>query len=326
MEVLFERGIYLPAAGLWMDSRARRGSAFISHAHKDHVGPHAQPISTPATARLVGQPLKKGAIQLEYGEPMSTPQGTITLYPAGHCLGSAQLLFTSKATGERVVYTGDFKVKPNPTAAPLQTVPCDTLIMESTFGAPRFQLPSEEQVLSKLETSLKQAQEAGKVPVVLAYRVGKSQEVLWHLLKQGFSAALAPEIYEATMAYQELGVPFPKGGSLRPYDGRPRDGEVLLFPPGSAREELHELKRRRLIFLTGWAIETWARSRFRVDEALPLSDHADFAELVAFVKAVSPRRVYTVFGFPHLAEHLRSLGYKATHLSRGNLPAQLKLF
>jgi len=120
LQVVFERGVYLPEIDLWLDSLRKKDTSLISHAHSDHTARHLRPVLTPNTLLLLADYLKKSdPIPLSYHEPLDCGKYTLTLYPAGHCLGSAQSLIESKSTGERVLYTGDIKVKPSPTNEPL---------------------------------------------------------------------------------------------------------------------------------------------------------------------------------------------------------------
>ena len=320
MEVSFHRGVYLPELDLWLDSRRRREFGLISHAHSDHTARHARPVVTRNTGLLLSEYLKKSdPILLDYLEPLDTDSSTITLYPAGHCLGSAQVLVQSKATGERLLYTGDFKSRPSPTNEPLAPVDCDILVMEATYGRPMYTFPPAEQVLATAYQVLRTWITQGERPVVHAWRLGKAQELLHLLLGQGFDVVLEESIYQAARIYEQGGVSFP--GELRSFDGSWSDGQVLICPPGKwDRANLNRIAGLRTMQLTGWASDShnwWSR---RGDANLAYSDHADFTELVDYVNQVQPQRVYTVNGFPELAAHLRHLGYPAVHLGDQGRP------
>jgi len=287
------------------------------------VAPNRVSILSPGTLRLL-HPFHTQPRPLAFGETLSTERYTLSLHPAGHVLGSAQALVQSHASGERILYTGDFKTWPNPAAEPLEPVQCDTLIMEATYGRQHYTFPSEAEVLARGFALLREWLASGHTPVVLGYRVGKAQELLHHLLRAGFSVAVEPATYQVARAYEELGVAFP--GPYRSYDGSPRDGEVLLFPPSAKRTGLLDgIPRRKLLMFTGWALNRHAPQTYGVDEALPLSDHADFPRLVEYVKRVGAKRVFTVHGFPDLAGHLRNLGYEARHLNGPGPATQLPL-
>ncbi|MBC8280196.1 MAG: MBL fold metallo-hydrolase [Chloroflexi bacterium] len=237
----------------------------------------------------------------------------MTLHPAGHCLGSAQALIVSKETGERLLYTGDIKSRKSPTNQPLEPVPCDTLVMESTYGRPEYVFPPEEQVLETAYKTLRMWLSRGQRPVIQGWRLGKSQELLHHLLGEGFDVMVEESIYLGTQIYLEAGVEFP--GQVKMFEGDWPEGWILMFPPGKKREALKQFRGKRTLEMTGWATSgsmPWGRG---ADASLPYSDHPDFNELVEYVEAVSPKQVYTVNGFPELSARLRELGYPAVHLN-----------
>jgi len=296
LEVDFHRGVYLPELDLWLDSRRRREFGLISHAHSDHTARHTRPVLTRNTGLLLSEYLKgSDPILLDYHEPLETDLYIITLYPAGHCLGSAQVMVESKSTGERLLYTGDFKSRPSPTNEPLEPVPCDILVMEATYGQPKYTFPDEEQVLDTAYQVLRSWIGKGEKSVLYAWRLGKAQELLHLLLGQGFDVAVEESVYQAARIYEEGGVSFP--GELRPFDGHWPEGQVLICPPGkSGQAGLNGIRGLRIMQLTGWAADIQNRWSRRGDASLPYSDHADFKELVDYVTQVHPKRVYTVIG------------------------------
>ena len=272
----------------------------------DHTGRHRRPVVTANTLLLLRDYLKNAdPIVLPYGEPLETPTHSITLYPAGHCLGSAQTLVVSKATGHRLLYTGDIKTRPSPTNEPLQAVECDTLVIESTYGRSDYVFPSQEQTLATASRTLRAWLSRGERPVALGWRLGKAQELLHHLLADGFEVVAEPGIYQAVEAYREAGVNFP--GRVTAFDGHWPDGAVALFPPGRSSQALKGHRYMRTMELTGWAVSdsrSWGRP---ADASLPFSDHADYNDLLAYVERVAPKEVYTVYGFPDLAARLRTM-------------------
>ncbi len=314
MEVVFNRGIYLPDLDLWLDSRRSRDLGLVSHAHTDHLARHRRPVLTPNTGALLQDYFSKSSpICLEYGEALENETYTLTLHPAGHCLGSAQVLIQSKHTGVKVLYTGDFKPRPSPTNEPLEPVPCDILVMEATYGKAHYRFPPQEQVLQTAFQTIRNWLSKGERPVILGWRLGKAQELLHHLLGQGFEVLVEESIYQLARIYQEAGVVFP--GELKAFDGQPQDGQVVLCPPGTkANSALKGLRGLRFMELTGWAADGQKRWGRPADASLPFSDHPDFRELTDYVLQVQPKQVYTVNGFPDLAAHLREIGYPAVHL------------
>ena len=321
MEVVFDKGVYVPELDLWLDSTRKRETSVISHAHSDHTARHLRPVVTPNTLLLLREYLKNAdPITLPYGEPLDTSTHTVTLYPAGHCLGSAQTLVVSKATGHRLLYTGDIKTRPSPTNEPLEPVQADTLVIECTYGRPEYAFPSQEQTLATATRTLRAWLDRGERPVALGWRLGKAQELLHHLLSDGFEVVAESGIYQAVEAYREAGVEFP--GRVFPFDGHWPDGTVALFPPGRSVQAIREYRHIKTMELTGWAVSNshhhWRRP---ADASLPFSDHADYNDLLSYVEAVRPGRVYTVYGFPEFAAKLRAMGYPAVHLDGKGTPS-----
>ena len=318
----FSTGAYISPNWIcgW-DALRKQDVSVISHAHSDHTARHRQPVLTHGTRLLLDDYLKRSEpVALDYGETLERPECTITLYPAGHCLGSAQTLVKRRDSGERLLYTGDLRTQPSPINEPAPAVSCYILVIESTYGRPDYVFPPQEEAIGTAVRVITQWLEQGALPVVLGWRLGKAQEALHHLLAAGFRVACEASVYDVARRYETAGVAF--NGEYREFDGLVEDGEVLLFPPGKksrGQVSRHRPAGRsaRYLELTGRAagsgIKPWGRGR-PGDASLPYSDHADFNDLVAYVQAAQPKRVYTVFGFPDLAAHLRRIGYPAVHL------------
>lgn len=318
-EVVQQKGIYLPQIDWWLDATRPVVRSFVSHAHSDHIGRHHETLCTAATERFMRMRLRERGVKhlLDFGRTEQlTPDCSVTLLPAGHILGSAQILL-EHATHGRLLYTGDFKLRPSLTAEPCATPKADVLIMETTFGLPRYRLPPSEQVMTDIIAFCRQALADGTTPILYCYSLGKSQEVIRGLLDNALPVMVHSKTHEMCLAYAELGMPFP---GLRELDAGQADGHVLVIPPQAGTASLFKrLPRRRTAAVTGWAVDSSARYRYRVDAAFPLSDHADYPDLLRFVEAVDPRRVHTVHGFAtEFAADLRRLGREAWALGRDN--------
>ncbi|MCX6024565.1 MAG: MBL fold metallo-hydrolase [Chloroflexi bacterium] len=314
MEVLYNRGLYFPFHDLWMDSTLVKDFCMVSHGHSDHTARHRKVLATPGTARILrARDRVKSVIELPYNTPWETDSYRVTLHPAGHCLGSAQMLMEMEDTDERLVYTGDFKLRPNGTAETAPIIPCDALIIDATYGHPRYTFPPDEEVLDRLCAFVDRALNDGAVPVVLGYALGKSQEVLKVLVQRGYQVSAHKDIYAMAQIYEQEGVSF--GGEYMQFEGEDLRGRVLIAPPHRrTAPEIARIPRRREVMISGWGIDRSARFRFKVDEVLPFSDHADFPTLLRYVQESGARRIYTVFGFPDLAARLQAEGYEAHHL------------
>lgn len=319
--VKIDRGISLPDCGLWFDAGRRQELAVVTHAHSDHAGWHRETILTAATAALMSSRLGApgGAVRaVEYHQPIVVRDQRITLLPAGHVLGSAQVFL--EAGNESLLYTGDFKLRPGLTCEPAVTVPADTLILETTFGLPRYRLPPAEETFADLLAFCRKALDDGCHAVLLVYSLGKAQELLARLGGSNLPIAVHPAVHRMCRIYESLGVRFP---DFEEHAGDSGPPGVLIYPP-NARTRLAGLASARTAVVTGWALDPSAKYRYRCDAAFPLSDHADYAELLECVDRVNPKRVYTVHGFvEEFAADLRCRGLEAWALGGGN---QLELF
>lgn len=320
-------GVHLPALGLWLDPRRRQSGperVFVSHAHSDHIGAHREVIASAATVRLMRP--RVGGQRVEHTPPFGetiTFHGhdrafRLTLLPAGHILGSA-MAFIETDSGS-LLYTGDFKLRRGLTAEacePLRARGTDALIMETTFGRANYRFPPAEKVIEDILRFCRESLARRETPVLYGYSLGKSQELLAVLGRAGLPVMLHQQAYEVTRVCEELGCRFASYERLNP---RALAGKVLIGSPGSWRAEtLATLGRVRTAVVTGWAVEPSCRYRYGVDAAFPLSDHADFPELVEFVHQVRPKQVFTLHGFAaDFAESLRELGYDARPLSEAD--------
>jgi len=314
LRVEYREGLYLPDLDLWLDADGPRESCVISHAHADHIADHRRIVSTPETARIFRHRVGETEVEtLAYGERRDYGRYALTFYPAGHCLGSAQVLV--EAGGERLVYTGDIKLRPNVAAEDAVIVPCDTLVTESTFGDPQYRFPPDVVTFERLYAAVDRALSDDRVPVVLAYALGKSQEALELLLRRGYRVTLHGSVWNVAEIYRELGVEF--SGPYERYDRERLKGRVLIAPPGCRRQPMvRNIERHTTIMLTGWAAGRSAPYMYRdVDLVLPLSDHADFDDLVRLARETGARRVITMHGPRKFASILRELGFNAEHLA-----------
>lgn len=310
--VRYERGAHLPAEGLWLDPRGARDLAFVSHAHSDHTGRHGEAILTEATSRLMAARLGR-ARGREHVLPCHTPlpfrDFEIELLPAGHVLGSAQCLVRSAAG--TLLYTGDFKLRASPGVDSIRHASADTLIMETTFGLPRYVFPPDEEVAAGIVKFCVESREAGATPVLLAWSLGKAQETLHALHGAGLPIALHESVHAMTRIHESCGVSFPAYGLLA--EPIPR-GSVIICPPNAAKT-LARIPRPRTAILSGWAMDSSTRYRMGVDAAFPLSDHAGYDDLLRYVAMVNPKRVLTTHGFAReFARDLRARGIEAWSL------------
>lgn len=315
LRVEYREGLYLPDLDLWLDADGERDRCLISHAHSDHIAGHRAIVSTPETARIFRHRVGHAEVTTQtYGERRDYGRYALTFYPAGHCLGSAQILVESG--GERLVYTGDIKLRPNVAAEDAVIVPCDTLVMESTFGEAQYVFPPDVVTNERLYAAVDRALSDERVPVVLAYALGKGQEALEILLRRGYRVTLHGSVWNVSEIYRELGVEF--SGPYEKYDREHLRGRVLIAPPGCRKQPMvQNIERRYVVMLTGWALSKSAPYMYKgVDLVLPLSDHAGYDDLVRLARESGARRVITMHGPAKFAASLRELGLNAEHLAQ----------
>jgi DNA ligase-1 len=317
IEVRYERGVYLPQQDFWLDPWEAKRFAFVSHAHSDHIAPHQEVIVSERTARLMRARLPGSRIEhpIPFGERRCIRGVDLMLLPAGHIFGSAQCLVF--AGEETLLYTGDFKLRPGKSAEQAEWRHADTLVMETTFGVPRYRFPPTKEVVDQMVAFCSETIEAGEVPVLLGYSLGKAQEILCALEGAGLTPMLHGSVYQMTRIYEQLGQSFCK--YVR-YNRNDVAGKVLICPPSANRSTMLEnIPRKRVAFISGWAVDPQAVYRYQVDAAFPLSDHADYDDLLRCVELVQPRRVLTLHGFAAaFASDLRARGLEAWALTEEN--------
>jgi DNA ligase 1 len=317
IDIRYERGVFLPQQNLWLDPWEAKDFAFVSHAHSDHIAPHRQIIVSEGTARLMQArlPGKRSEILLPFGQETDVRGMHVTLFPAGHIFGSAQ--FFLRTEDDSVLYTGDFKLRRGQSAEPAEWTTADTLIMETTYGLPRYRLPPTEEVIAQIVAFCRDTIDNNEVPVLLGYSLGKAQEILCALAGAELVAMLHGAVYQMTRIYEQYGQRFCQYVHYRANDVA---GKVLICPPSANRSRmLEKIPRKRVAMISGWAVEPNAIYRYQVDAAFPLSDHADYDDLLRYVDLVKPKRVFTLHGFAgHFARELRARGIEAWALSEEN--------
>jgi putative mRNA 3-end processing factor len=305
----YDGGLFLSAAKLAVDVRRRQPRCFVSHAHADHIARHELALATPGTACLYRHRLgpRHRVLEMGYRQAIEFAGLRLTAYSAGHCLGSAMLLADDGA--QTLLYTGDFKLDASATSEPAEFPHADILIMESTFGRPHYRLPPRASTVAQLLELVHAALREGKTPVVHAYPLGKSQEVTRLITNSGVPVLQHRDIHAISCIYQQCGVDL---GDFALFDSRPLAAHAVVTLPRASREfRLPRLGPTVSIAVTGWALDPNVKYRLGVDHALPLSDHADFDQLIDAVRRVEPREVYCTHGPPEFADHLRDLGFNA---------------
>jgi putative mRNA 3-end processing factor len=292
-------GIYLPTADCWIDPSRAVAKALVTHGHADHArGGHGTVWATPETLAIMA--LRYGeagcSAPLAYGEQVDIGGGiSASWHPAGHVLGSAQILL--ERGGERVVVTGDYKRRADPTCAPFEPIACDVLVTEATFGLPVFVHPPIEEEIGKLLGAL--AANSERCVLVGAYALGKAQRVIAELRRAGHhdTIYLHGALTRMCELYAEHGVEL---GPLEPVAGLPKaalQGTIILAPPSA----LNDRWSRRLPDPITAMASGWMRVRQRavqrnVELPLIISDHCDWQELTDTIHEIAPAETWITHG------------------------------
>ncbi len=292
------QGLYCEPADLFIDPVRPVPRAAITHAHADHARPgHQAVLATAETLAIMrvrlGASAGAGQQALAYATPLSLGPVTLTLFPAGHVLGSAQILLQYQ--GSRALVSGDYKRQPDPTCASFQPVPADVFITEATFGLPVFRHPPAEAEIVRLLASL--ALFPGRAHLIGCYSLGKCQRLIALLREAGYDAPIYLHGAHASLCalYESLGVGL---GDLRPATGaKIPPGAIVLAPPSA----LADRWSRRLPDPLPCLASGWMRVRARARQSgaeLPLiiSDHADWDALLATIAEIDAPEVWVTHG------------------------------
>lgn len=294
-------GLYCAAGDFHIDPWAPVSRAVVTHAHGDHLawGCAAYLVAQDgveiARARLGSWAV--GLDSLPYGESRLINGVRVSLHPAGHILGSAQVRVEYR--GEVWVVSGDYKTDPDPTCAAWEPVRCHTFITESTFGLPVYRWPPTGEVFGQINAWWQQNAEAGRVSLLCGYALGKAQRLL-----AGLDAEIGPilthgAVERMTALYQNAGIVLPPTrhatDALQEKNLR---GALVLAPPSvTGSPWLRRFGETRSAFASGWMRIRGARRRRGVDAGFTLSDHVDWPQLLAAIDATGAEQVLVTHGF-----------------------------
>ena len=306
-------GLYCAPAAVYIDPPVPVDRAIVTHGHSDHArAGHGAVLATPETIAVMQIRLGEaaaGAWQVQaYGTRLDMGGVTVRLVPAGHVLGSAQIVLDYK--GRRAVVTGDYKRRGDPTAAGFELVECDLLITEATFGLPVFRHEPDAKEIGRLLASLQGFPE--RAHVVGAYGLGKAQRMIALLRQAGYAdpVYLHGALEGMCALYEAFGIDL---GPLEPVAQGDADrfaGKIVLAPPSAMSDRWS----RRLAdpvraFASGW-MRVRARARQRnVELPLVISDHADWSELIETIRESCAEEIWVTHGREDALVHqIREMG------------------
>ncbi len=297
-----ERGIWCPAGGFFIDPWRPVDRAVITHGHSDHARPgHAAYLCTPAAAPAIRARLGDVAVQvLDYGVPLTIGGATVSLHPAGHLPGSAQVRVA--AGGEVWVVSGDYKTEADGLCEPFEPVRCHTFVTECTFGLPVFRWPPQAAVAASIRAWWAQAAAEGRVALVGAYSLGKAQRLIAAL---GGPDAPGPILTHGavgamTDVLRAQGLPLPPTTAAAAAADNPSRsrGALVVAPPAALGSPwARRFGPAPMAMVSGWMQLRGVRRRRGLGSGFVLSDHADWDGLNAAVAATGATRVLATHGY-----------------------------
>jgi putative mRNA 3-end processing factor len=317
-----DRGLYCEAGDFYVDPWMAVPRAIITHAHGDHARWGCDSyLAAREGERVMRTRLGAGAqIRfVEYGEVVALGGAQVSLHPAGHILGSAQVRIAYR--GEVCVVSGDYKTEPDSTCTPFEPLRCHTFVTESTFGLPVYRWSPESQTLEDIARWWRTNAAAGRASVLFAYSLGKAQRVLAGLRDENIGPIYTPGAIERlNRDYRDSGVALAATtyASSLPRGHDFSDGLVVAPPSAGGSLWLRRFGAISTGFASGWMRIRGARRRRALDRGFVLSDHADWPSLLAAIDATGAETVWVTHGYREplvrwLLEHGRNAESIASH-------------
>ena len=293
-------GIFCAQAGIYVDPWKPVDKAIITHAHSDHArwgikAYVAHKLAVPVMKFRLGADINVQSV--EYGEVLNINGVKISLHPAGHIWGSAQVRLEYK--GEVWVVSGDYKLQPDGITTPFEPIKCHSFITESTFGLPVYKFPTSQEVYADINEWWRNNRDEGKNSVILAYALGKAQRVHAHLDTSIGDIYLHGAVDNINKIYEENVGMLPVAKRIDATINR-KDikGAMIIAPPSAADTPwMRSMQPYKLGICSGWMQLRGTRRRRGADRGFVLSDHADWEQLNTAVSATGAQNVYVTHGY-----------------------------
>ena len=295
-----EAGLYCPPGDFYVDPVRAVPRAVITHGHSDHArAGHGAVLATTETLSIMaaryGDAFSAGPQAARYHDRTMINGVAVRLAPAGHVLGSAQIVI--EHSGRRIVVSGDYKRRRDPTCQPFEVIPCDVFVSEATFALPVFRHPDDRGEIEKLLKSMTQFPE--RTHLVGAYSLGKAQRVIRLLREAGYGERifLHGAMERLCALYKSFGIDL---GLLAPAtveQGRNFAGGVVIGPPSAFTDKwARRFPDPVLCFASGWMRIRQRARQSGVELPLIISDHADWDELTSTVREIAPQELWVTHG------------------------------
>jgi putative mRNA 3-end processing factor len=306
-------GLYCAAGDFYIDPWRPVGRAVITHAHSDHArAGHRHYLASRDGEAVLRARLGDISLQsVAWAEPVDVGGVRVSLHPAGHVLGAAQVRLEHR--GEVWVVSGDYKLEADPTCLPFEPVRCHTFVTESTFGLPVYRWPSPQQVFDDVNRWWQGNAAAGRASVLFCYAFGKAQRILASVDPGIGPIACHGAIEPLNRAYREAGVALPATHRATELGRTALPRALVLAPPSAAGSPwMRRFGDASDAFASGWMRLRGARRRRGVDRGFVLSDHADWPGLQRAIAATGATRVFVTHGYvPVMVRWLAAQGIDA---------------
>lgn len=314
-------GLYCSAGNFYIDPvKASVERAIVTHGHADHArSGHNQVWATKATHDIMsaryGEECAKQKYMLDYGEVVNIDDVSLSFSPAGHILGSAQAVLEYQ--GGRIVISGDYKRRHDPTCEPFKPIKCDVFVTEATFGLPVFVHPETHDELQKLLDSMQLLKD--RCHVVGVYALGKCQRVMLELRQLGYEKPyyIHGAMEKLCNLYQDYGFNFGEIIKITPENKKNLAGELVFCPPSSLADSWsRSLPNALTCMASGWMTVRARAKQKLVELPLIISDHADWNELLQTLEDVDSPEIWVTHGREDaLVYQARKMGLTAQALS-----------
>ena len=311
-------GIYCPQGNFYIDPWLPVDYAIITHAHSDHarVGMKkylCHKLTEPILRLRLGSDIQVQAI--EYNQPITINNVKVSLHPAGHILGSAQVRMEYK--GRIAVASGDYKIQDDGLCTPFEPVRCHEFISESTFGLPVYNWLPVSQINANMANWVQDNKANGITSILIGYALGKAQRIMKALEDVG-DLYVHYAIDRVNRAFTDSGIQLPSYQTLD-FSNKPKglEGEIIIVPPSLfGSNMLKGIPRAYTAICSGWMQVRGARRWRSADAGFAISDHADWQGLLTAVKACEAEKVYVTHGFKsEFSRYLNETGVEAQEIT-----------
>lgn len=315
---LTDRGLYCERGDFYIDPQRSVERAVITHAHSDHARPGmkhylAHRDTVPLLHHRISRSISTQGV--EYGEVLTMHDVSVSFFPAGHMIGSAQIRV--EADGEVWVVSGDYKRQRDPYAAPFQPLRCDTFITESTFGLPIYHWPSDDEVVADILRWFAANSACGVACAIQVYSLGKAQRLIG-LLAHHIPLTVSPGIHAANEVIRSSGIDIAETSVLSNTMSQESLTRGLILASGA--RDLQDIPAARAVgvdmaFASGWTATEPGRRR-NAGAGFVMSDHVDWDDLHRTISETEAEHIIVTHGFAaEVVQYLREQGRSAEVLT-----------